>query len=473
MSRRQIAWFLGILFVVALLTGGAFSNSDLLEQFRQVMRVYSVIKANYVKPVKSQKLFVGACRGMAQALDDPHTIFLNMEENRRFTDDTEGEFGGLGIEIGIKDGILTVMSPIPGTPAYDAGILAGDRIIEIEGDSTEGIYIQDAVKRLRGKIGTKVTITVLHPESRTSTKISITRGRIQPSALLSSLLDKKAGIGYIHVLQFTARLDVEFAEAAKKLQAKGMKALVLDLRMNPGGLLQMAVKLSDMFVDKGVIVSVRGRRPEEKVVYEAQKGGALVGMPMICLIDAGSASASEIVAGCLRDHHRALLVGVRSYGKGSVQKLFPIPPGGALKLTTARYYTPNGKPIMDREGIQPNIVIPMTTDYQIALRLQEREDKIRGHYIPGVSGLIEKVTNGPHGLKPEKKEPEEPKKDENKKDENKKGEAKKDEDNAGGDKKTAKKGAKKRRDRVVDIQLKGAVTILKLEMGTMGIGPAK
>ena len=455
MSRRQIAWFLGILLVVALLTGGAFSNSDLLEQFRQVMRVYSVIKANYVTPVESQKLFVGACRGMAQALGDPHTIFLNIEQNRRFTDDTEGEFGGLGIEIGIKDGILTVMSPIPGTPAYDAGILAGDRIIEIEGDSTEGIYIQDAVKRLRGKVGTKVTITVLHPNSRTSTKVTITRGRIQPSSLLFSMLDKKSGVGYIHVLQFTARIDKEFAEAAKKLEAKGMKALILDLRMDPGGLLQMAVRLCDMFVDKGVIVSVRGRRPEEKVVYTATGGGALTKMPMVCLIDGGSASASEIVAGCLRDHKRALLIGVQSYGKGSVQKLFPIPPGGALKLTTARYYTPNGKPIMDHDGIQPNIVIPMTAEYQLALRLQEREDKIRGHYVPGVSGLQEKVTNGPPSLTPEKKTPAKPKK--------------------GGAVKGAGKGAKgkKRRDRVVDIQLKGALTVLKLEMRNAGNGPAK
>ena len=442
MSRRQIAWFAAILFIVALLAGGAFSSSDLLEQFRLVTRVYSVIKANYVEKVDSKKLFVGACRGMAQSLGDPHTVFLDSEENTRFTNDTEGEFGGLGIEIGIKDGILTVMHPIPNTPAYEAGVLAGDRIIEIEGDSTEGIHIQEAVRRLRGKVGTKVTVTVLHPGSRDNTKITITRGKIKPSSLEMSMVDEKQKIGYIHVLQFSGHVDRDFREALNELAGKGMKGLILDLRGDPGGLLQMAVRLCDMFISKGVIVSVRGRRPEEKAVYTATAAGTLSDLPIVCLIDSGSASASEIVAGCLRDHKRALLVGTRSYGKGSVQKLFSIRPGGSLKLTTARYYTPNGKPIEDRKGILPDIVIPMTNEYIVGLRLQEREDKLRGHYAPGVSGLREKVETKPKPAGKDKK---------------------------GAEKKDAKQLKKEReaqeRGRLLDVQLKGALTILLLDMG--------
>lgn len=430
MTKKHFAWFACILILVVLTARGAMSQNDgLIQKLQLIARIYAMIEANYVEEVDSDKLFEGAVRGMAQALGDPHTTYLDIKQSERFASDTEGEFGGLGIEISMQDGILTVVSPIPGTPAYEAGVLAGDKIIQIEGESTEGLYLQDAVEILRGKPGTDVTITVRHINARENKEITITRAVIKPSSFESSMILPEKNVGYIHLYHFTARVVEEFDETLESLLDQGMEALVLDLRGNPGGLLPKAVHVSDRFISEGVIVSVKGRRPEEQHQYTASANNTLAAdLPVVVLVDRGSASASEIVAGCLRDHGRALVIGERTFGKGSVQRMFPVPPDGAtaLKLTTARYYTPDDHPIEAGRGIEPDISIPMTTDQMVELRRQEREDKMRGTYVPGRSSLRR------HGLP--------------------------------GDNDEEENDRASRRDRVSDIQLQGALKILEMQL---------
>jgi len=447
MNRRQIAWFLAILILVAVCAGRTFSNSnEIYRQMNLVTTVYAMIRKLYVNPeeTKVDKLFQGACRGMVESLGDPHSVFLNMEQNKRFTEDTQGEFGGIGIEIGIKDGILTIMSPIRDTPGYDAGLLPGDRIIKIDGKSTEGISLYEAVKVLRGKVGSKVVLTVRHPNARNDVDVTIERALIKPPSLASSMLDEDAKIAYVQLFTFTTRLGDEFTETLEKLKEQGMRALVLDLRGNPGGDLSMAVRVSDAFIAEGPIVSVKGRDARNNRVHSATRDGTFADLPLVCLVNRGSASASEIVAGCLRDHERALLIGERTYGKGSVQNIFPVGEGTALKLTTAQYFTPKDLPIKDDVGINPDIEVPMSTDTLMGLRLQEREDKLRGHYKPGLSGL-----NGNEPLPTERKEvpePETPKENWDEPDE------------------------LPRRERVTDIQLKAAVKILRLQLNLVSAG---
>jgi len=440
MSRRHSVWLVAILVLVAICARRTLSSNDeVREQLEQVMRIYFMVQSHYIKPekTKTSDLFHGACRGIVQALDDPHSMFMDVSQNQRFTEDTQGEFGGIGIEIGIKDGILTVVSPIAGTPAYEAGMMAGDRIIKIDGKTTERISLHEAVEKLRGKVGTKVALTIRHLNTRANEEIVITRAVIKPASLESSMLDAESKIGYIRVFQFTTRLGEEFGEVLQKLQAEGMKALVLDLRGNPGGDLNMAVRLSDFFVAEGPIVTVKGRDPSKDRVYSATAEGTFKDLPVVCLINQGSASASEIVAGCLRDHQRAMLVGETSYGKGSVQNVFRVGEGTALKLTTAQYFTPKDLPIEDHKGIEPDILIPMSPELLMSLRLQEREDKMRGQFVPGLSAL-----NGTVGEKPQEAQPEE-------KPQAPEGE--------GGE-------PPDRRERVADIQLKAAVRLLQMQM---------
>ena len=435
MTKKHFVWFACILILVVLTARGAMSqNEGLIQRLQLIARIHAMIEANYVDEVDSEKLFEGAVRGMAQSLGDPHTTYLDLKQSERFTSDTEGEFGGLGIEISMQDGILTVVSPIPGTPAYEAGVLAGDKVIEINGESTEGLYLQDAVEILRGEPGTDVTITVRHINARENKEITLTRAVIQPASLASSMILPEKNVGYIHLYHFSARVVEEFDETLKSLLDQGMEALVLDLRGNPGGLLPKSVQVSDRFISEGVIVSVRGRRPEEQHQYTATENNTIAAdLPVVVLVDRGSASASEIVAGCLRDHGRALVIGDRTFGKGSVQRMFPVPPDGAtaLKLTTARYYTPNDHPIESGRGIEPDISIPMTTDQLVELRRQEREDKMRGTYVPGRSSLRR------HGT---------PENENDNEDDNNNRSA--------------------RRDRVSDIQLQGALKILEMQLAS-------
>lgn len=436
MPRKGLLIFLLVIFAAAMGISRAFSEENRSKEMRTLEKIVQEVQENYVTEVEPQKLFDGAYRGVLQTLD-PYSQFLDKRETTTFTADTEGRFGGLGIEISVREGLLTVVAPIRGTPAYEAGILPGDVILKINGKSTERITVEDAVRQLRGEIGTKVVLTVRHVGSPTDTEIAITRVVIHPSAVEWEMIDAAAGIALMRVSSFTATVMETMAEGVRKLQEQHLKALILDLRQNPGGLLEKSAEMADLFLPDGVIVSVKGRRPEMAKVFRAHKGGPLESTLVVVVIDEYSASASEILAAALHDHKRALLIGAPTYGKGSVQNVIPLGDGEALKLTTARYYTPNDKPIEDHHGIMPDIYAPMSREQMLALRRQEQEDKLRNHYHLG--GAIEEdeqaAPPAPKPGGPEGTEPNEP---------------------------------PARRTRVVDFQLKAALNILRWQLNGMG-----
>jgi carboxyl-terminal processing protease len=386
MPRKGYVLFVLFLLASAMFVGRAFSADKNSDRMRTFERIMSAVEQEYVEPVGPEKLYEGAYRGLLSVLD-PYSQFFTVQDTTTFSEDTEGQFGGLGIEISIKDGILTVLSPLRDTPAWEAGILAGDMILKIDGVSTEGIMLDEALHKLRGKVGTAVTLTVRHAGTIADIEVSIVRAVIQPKSIEYAMLDEAHGIGLIRVISFNAHCMDDLVEGAKELQQKGMKGLILDLRGNPGGLLDKAVDMADLFLSKGIIVSVRGRRAELDKKYEAEAGDSLETIPVVVLVDQASASASEILAAALKDNDRAMLVGMRTFGKGSVQNVFSLGNGEALKLTTARYYRPNDKPIEDRKGVVPDIQVPVTAEEIIALRNQEREDKLRGAY--DIRSLIE------------------------------------------------------------------------------------
>jgi carboxyl-terminal processing protease len=318
--------------------------------------VLSAVQTSYVEEPDMDKLVEGAIKGMLQNLD-PHSSYLTPDMMKQMEVETKGMFGGLGIEIGIKDSVLTVISPIEDTPAFRAGLKAGDKIVKIENESTKEMTVMDAVKRLRGEPGTKVTIWIAREGFREPRAFTITRDIIKIKSVKTK--DMGDGIGYIKLLQFQQDTDEELGKAleARKKEKNGMRGLVLDLRNNPGGLLDQAVKVADEFIESGLIVYTDGRIEAQKYKYSAHREGTYSGFPIVVLVNAGSASASEIVAGALQDHGRAVLLGTRTFGKGSVQTIIPLEDGSALRLTTARYYTPNGRSIQAK-GIEPDIVVP-------------------------------------------------------------------------------------------------------------------
>src|SRR5512145_153129 len=317
--------------------------------------VLSVIQGSYVEEPNVDDLVQGAIKGMLQTLD-PHSSYLTPDMLKQVEVETKGVFGGLGIEIGVKDGILTVIAPIEDTPAFRAGLQAGDKIVKIEKESTRDMTVIDAVKRLRGEPGTKVTISVMREGLSEPRAYTITRDIIKIKSVKSKAMGD--GIAYVKLLQFQQDTNGELEKALQALgkEKSGMKGLVLDLRNNPGGLLDQAVKVADEFIESGLIVYTDGRIESQKYKYFARKEGTWTGFPIVVLVNAGSASASEIVAGALQDHGRAILLGTKSFGKGSVQTILPLEDGSALRLTTARYFTPNGRSIQAK-GIEPDIVI--------------------------------------------------------------------------------------------------------------------
>ncbi len=317
--------------------------------------VLSIIQSSYVEEVNMDNLVKGAINGMVQTLD-PHSSYLTPEMLKQVEVETKGVFGGLGIEIGMKDGILTIIAPIEDTPAARAGLQSGDKIVRIEKESTKNMNVMDAVKRLRGEPGTKVTITISR-ESVSEPKVyTLTRELIKIRSVKSRQLED--GLGYIRLIQFQQDSHQEVEKAVQEfLKSKsGLKGLILDLRNNPGGLLDQAVRVADAFVESGLIVYTDGRVEAQKTKYSARKEGTHTGFPIVVLVNAGSASASEIVAGALQDHGRAIIIGQRTFGKASVQTILPMEDGSALRLTTARYYTPNGRSIQAR-GIEPDIMV--------------------------------------------------------------------------------------------------------------------
>ena len=336
---------------------------DRMREAEAQARVRRLILEGYVENVDEKQLFYGALRGMVHELD-PHSAFLTPEEYQDMTATTTGKFGGLGIEVTVKDAWLTVVTPLMGSPAFKAGVLPADRIVRIDGADTDGMALEEAVHKMRGKPGTAVVLTVARKGETALKDIEIVREIINvESVRIPQIVDPVDKIGYVSVTTFQEDTAEELAKVVARLEAQGMKALVLDLRVNGGGRLDAAIKVADLFLDKGVIVSIRGRagRPQ---IYSASKSGTRPDYPMAVLVNQSSASASEIVAGAFRDHHRAVLVGEKTFGKGSVQTLRDVRIGdevAGLKLTTAHYYTPSGQCI-HKIGIDPDIKVPMELD---------------------------------------------------------------------------------------------------------------
>ncbi len=337
------------------ISAAAANGSETYKELNLFGEVLEVVRADYVGKVSDEKLVEGAINGMLTSLD-PHSNYMDTKDFNDMKVQTRGEFGGLGIEVSMENGLVKVISPIDDTPAARAGLKPGDVITQLDGQPVQGMTLPQAVEKMRGPINSDIKLTIRrkgHPPF----DVKLTRAEIRVQSVRSHLIDKD--IGYIRITSFTEQTDVGLNNAMKNLKQKAggnLRGVVLDLRNNPGGLLDQAVAVSDAFLDKGEIVSTRGRRADDAQRYNAQPGDIADGLPMAVLINGGSASASEIVSGALKDHHRAVLIGTRSFGKGSVQTIIPLPGHGAMRLTTARYYTPSGRSIQD-EGIEPDIVV--------------------------------------------------------------------------------------------------------------------
>jgi carboxyl-terminal processing protease len=359
---------------------GKGSDYESIELFTDVM---AIIKKSYVEEVDTKKLVYGAINGMLSSLD-PHSSFMPPDTYKEMKIDTKGAFGGLGIEISIKDGVLTVISPIEDTPAFKAGIKSGDMILKIDDKFTKDLNINDAVKRMRGIKGTKVILTIMREGFEKTKEFPLVRDVIQVKSVRFNLMD--GGYGYVRIAQFQEKTDEDLGKALKtmKEENKGeLKGLVLDMRNDPGGLLDQAVKVADHFVAEGqMIVYTEGREKDSKMQFTAKKGGKEPNYPIVVVINGGSASASEIVAGALQDHKRAIILGTQSFGKGSVQTIIPLSDDSGLRLTTARYYTPKGRSIQAK-GITPDIAVeavelPKTTAKKDSLHLREKD--LQNHF---------------------------------------------------------------------------------------------
>jgi carboxyl-terminal processing protease len=375
---------LAITFVIFLTFAGGGSKGmcagteEVYKNIEVLSEVLRKIEKNYVEGTEPKKLIYGAIKGMVGTLD-PHSFFMSPDEYRELMIETKGSFTGVGIEITIRNNVLTVVSPIEGTPAFEAGIKAGDQIIKIDDRSTKDFSIMEAVKVIRGPKGTKVRLTIRREEEEKPIEFVITRDVIPIRSVRSLLLPH--GIGYVRISNFQSNTGQELTKTLRELGGKeGLKGLVLDLRNNPGGLLSQAVEVADEFLDSGVIVSIKGRDQQEEKTY-AQSGDRARGYPIVALINGGSASASEIVAGALQDNRRALILGTTTFGKGSVQTLFPLSDGSGLRLTTALYYTPNGRSIQ-ASGITPDIEVaflPPKEGPKDEARPMIREKDLEGH----------------------------------------------------------------------------------------------
>lgn len=346
------------------------------EQMKLLVDVLGYIQDNYVEDTDTQKLVYGAAEGMVRTLD-PFSQFLEPDMNREMKTETEGQFGGVGLRLNMKDDWLTVLTPMPGSPAYRLGILPNDRIAAIDGAPTKDMDMEDALKRMRGAPGTKVKVKVFRgpldagESAWTAKEFEITRELVKIESVVSKKLED--GVGYVRVIEFSAKTADDLAAALKRLTKDGASSLVLDLRNNPGGLLSAAVETSSLFLGEGkLIVYTQGRRPESRQDFTAGAKAPYEGLPLVILINGGSASASEIFSGAMQDHKRAVVVGQRSYGKASVQSLIPLPDGSGLRLTVAHYFTPAGRMIHRSDknpnwGITPDIAVEVTPETEAKL----------------------------------------------------------------------------------------------------------
>lgn len=375
-SRKAFHWLLvvaGVLVAVILGSGGGRDLFASREATYQGLKVFSdvidIVEKNYVEEVDPKKLIENAIQGMVSSLD-PHSSLLTPEEFKELQIDTQGEFTGIGIHVTMKDNLVTVISPIEGTPAYNAGIKAGDRIIQVDGTPTEDL--REAVKRMRGPKGTSVTLTIMREGEARPIDFKLTRDVIPIYSVKSLML--QPGYGYVWVTHFRDNTYHDLVDALEKLEVTkpSLKGLVLDLRDNPGGILDQAIRVSDLFLDSGTIMVSKGRLKKHTREYTASRDDAKTrDYPMVVLINGGSASASEIVAGALQDQKRAVILGTTSFGKGSVQAIENLSDGYALKLTIARYYTPSGRSIQAK-GVEPDIVVP----YQVLAAEKSPPDRM-------------------------------------------------------------------------------------------------
>lgn len=381
-------WICGVLVGSFLVCGVIYyaprvyaSASATYEQIKILVDIIGYIKENYVEEKETQKLIYGAASGMVRVLD-PFSQFMEPKIHKEMKVETRGEFGGLGIRISIRDSWLTVVTPLPGTPAYKIGILPNDKIIKIEGESTYNITLEDAVTKLRGKPGTEVTITVSRESENEKEEkadetedYTITRALIKIESVRAHM--EREGIGYIRLVEFTHKTGKDMHRELKKLSEEGMNNLILDLRNNPGGLLDVAVAVCEEFLSRdSLIVYTQGRNPSQRRDYHAKRKSGFSEIPLIVLVNEGSASGSEIVAGAFQDNKRAVIMGSKTFGKASVQTVIPLSDGSGLRLTTAYYYTPSGKNIHRTKdskewGITPDIEIKVSREVRMKLRAQE------------------------------------------------------------------------------------------------------
>jgi carboxyl-terminal processing protease len=404
-----------LVFLIMLILLGPYGDSrvsavdrNTYKNLKTFSEVLDMVEKNYVEPVESEKLIQGAINGMIKSLD-PHSVFMTADMYKDLEVETRGSFGGLGIEITILKDVLTVVSPIEDTPAYNAGIKAGDQIIKIDDKSTKDITITEAVKKLRGPRDTKVTITIMREGMTKPKDFVITRSIIKIRAVKLKVYENQ--IGYIRIAAFQERTADDVKKAIREITEKAnpLTGLVIDLRNNPGGLLNQSIDVSDLFLKSGVIVSTRGRSPSMESKAVAKNDGDEPTCPIVVLVNEGTASAAEIVSGALQDNGRAVILGAQTFGKGSVQTVIPMEGGAALKLTTAKYYTPKGRSIQ-AEGITPDIVVKLIrpaeekngTEEQL-MRMRERD--LQGH-IKSIKELEAKPEDAKQDSKEEtKKEP--------------------------------------------------------------------
>jgi len=374
-----------LLFSIFILISGLYrgdsqkvmaETDDVYNSLKLFSNVLDIVERAYVEEVNTEEVLYGAINGMLSTLD-PHSSFMTVDEYKELKVETTGKFGGIGIEITIRDGMLTIVAPIEGTPGEKAGLKAGDRILKVDNKLTKDMSVMQAVKQMRGKKGTKVVLTIIREGLTTARDFEITRGIIPIYSVKSMLLEN--GYGYVRITNFRKDTsnDLKKAIAKFKKDSGPLKGLVMDLRNNPGGLLLQAVSVSDLFLDEGLIVYTKGRMPDQQMSFSAHSSDSEPHYPIIVIVNEGSASASEIVAGALQDQKRAIVLGMQTFGKGSVQTIIPLDNGSGIRLTTAKYYTPSGRSIQAK-GIIPDIIV---SQVKMNIGKKGKKDNLDQHFI--------------------------------------------------------------------------------------------